>query len=338
MLDRGHYTVAKWVYATLHWNGVAQGTNDYAVLKHREAVAVKDRFVRRQLMGEVRTLYDKAWERGSTAAAYNIAMRYHRLRRNEVNYKAGKTWFKRAAAFGTPEAQSTIQLAHATHLSYFVAHPDHGKRVRLFRELAEGGVPEAQVLLADTLRGKDDKQALRYAAMAAGSGFFEGISLYAYLRWNRSQKDHEQAETIAWMKRAADMGDVSMQARLARGYQNGYYGLAEDHVKAIYWYERATSKNHRSEPSHSLHRASDGLRFPKPRLPWASELDTVEAAGLELARYYFEGEHVPSDLNRARALALRAVEAEVWEAEEFLSLIETTLENRRSLAATLQSD
>ena len=309
------------MYATLHWNGVPRGTNDYAALLHREAIEIDDRTERHEAVGESRALYDEAWANGSTAAIYNVAMRFHGRRRNAERYEAGKSSLARAAAAAPPEVRRHVELAYATHLSWMIKHPDYGERQRRLRELAEGGMPEAQIVLADMLRGEDDAGALRYARMSAGSGRFEGVSLYAYLRWNRAEADHETAETIAWIKRAADMGNLNAQARLGKGYQHGYYGLEQDHERAIYWLERAMSGNYRGEPPYVLARATDGLRFPMPRLPWSSDVNTTEAAALALARYYADGKHVPTDLDRARTLALHAENSYEREAKKLISQI-----------------
>ncbi len=80
---------------------------------------------------------------------------------------------------------------------------------------------------------------------------------------------------MQWFRQAADKGSVEGEESLGEGYMNGLGGRSPDYRAAVYWLERAASKD-------------DGF------------------AQLNLGSLYADGRGVPRDMQRAQSLFVKA--------------------------------
>ena len=87
---------------------------------------------------------------------------------------------------------------------------DYGQAVKYYRQAAEQGVAEAQVMLG-----------------------------YCYFKGYGVEKD--AAETVRWCRSAAEQGVAGAQYCLGLCYESGY-GVEKDAAEAVRWYRQAAEQ------------------------------------------------------------------------------------------------
>ncbi|WP_159586180.1 tetratricopeptide repeat protein [Chelativorans xinjiangense] len=210
-------------------------------------------------------------EAGNSAAQTLMAEIYARGLGVARNAEEAAKWYGRAAEQGDPEAQ--MQYALMLIDGRFVEE-DREKAYTLMRSAAEAGKPLAQFNLAQmmTEEGASMEEAVGWYERAAKTGLpdaqYAMAQVHAHgiggkpedaaaarrwlLRAARQNYDTAQLDLgtwlvegrggeakpedgFAWLKRAADGGNVAAQNRVAKLYRAGV-GVEADPVEAAAWY------------------------------------------------------------------------------------------------------
>lgn len=182
-------------------------------------------------------------------------------------------WYQKAAENGVPDAQMQYALML---LDGELVNPDRDKAFILMRSAAEAGKPLAQFNLAQMLsdsgrleeavewyekaaqakladaqyamaqihaegvggKQQDMEEARRWLGLAARSNFDTAqLDLGTWMVEGRGG-EVDYAEGFAWLKRAADSGNVAAWNRVAKLYLAGV-GVDPDPILAAAWYMRA---------------------------------------------------------------------------------------------------
>lgn len=164
------------------------------------------------------------------------------------DYVEAAKWYKKAVEKNPQAVLSTnYPLGKMYALGLGVAQDDE-QAVRLYREPAERGNPQAQYELGymyATGRGvaQDDIQAVHWYRKAAGVGLMEAQyelgNMYATGR-GVAQDDEETARQYA-KAAEGDIGHAPAQYALGNMYASGC-GVAKDEEKAAYWWHRAAGQ------------------------------------------------------------------------------------------------
>lgn len=210
-------------------------------------------------------------EAGDAAAQTLVAEIYARGLGVRRDGKEAAKWYGLAAKQGVPEAQ--LQYALMLIDGRFV-ETDRDKAFSLMRKAAEAGVPLAAFNLAQMLveAGNANEEAVSWYERAAEAGLpdaqyamaqiyangFGGkkrdeaearrwLALAARQNYDTAQLDlgtwlvegrggeAQPEEGFAWLKRAAEGGNVAAQNRLAKLYRAGV-GTEADSILAASWY------------------------------------------------------------------------------------------------------
>lgn len=212
-------------------------------------------------------------EKGDGAAQTLIAEIYANGLGVRRDLQEAAKWYKKAAEQGIPDAQLQFALLL---IEGTVVKPDPDRAFELMRKAAEAGRPLAQFNLAQMLtdQGRLNEAVQWYekaaeaklpdAQYAMAQIYAEGVggkpqNLEKARRWlelaaknnfDTAQLDFGTwlvegrggpvnfAEGFAWLKRAADAGNVAAWNRVAKLYRAGV-GVDPDRVEAAAWYMRA---------------------------------------------------------------------------------------------------
>jgi hypothetical protein len=123
---------------------------------------------------------------------------------------------------------------------------DHVTAFRIYRQLAESGSADAQVIVGmDYENGKGAPQSFEEAAKwyrrAAEQGQVYGQLMLGILYATGRGVPHDPEQSAKWYRRAAEQGDASAQSRLAVQYEGGK-GVHKSIEEAARWYQRAAEQ------------------------------------------------------------------------------------------------
>jgi TPR repeat protein len=120
-------------------------------------------------------------------------------------------------------------------------------RINAWKEAAEKGSPQAQVLFGDCLLSgieaeKNAEEALRWYRKAADQNFPLGQNSVGvcYLQGEGVEKDEKEA--VAWFKKAADQGQAWGQYNLGTCLEQGLGGELAQPQEAVKWYRKAADQ------------------------------------------------------------------------------------------------
>lgn len=118
------------------------------------------------------------------------------------------------------------------------------------RAAAKSGEPQALLDLADELAyGADSTpeqqaESIAWYRRAAEKGNAEAQNHLGIVLWLGEGVEVDQKQANQWFRRAADQGEASSQYWLASSYEMGQGGLPTDPAEAVKWYRRAADQGH----------------------------------------------------------------------------------------------
>ena len=224
---------------------------------------------------------------------------------------------------------------------------EHGQAVRMLKEAAEQGLPEAQAHL--------------------GFMYMEGMSVppnySTSAKWSRKAADQNHAgaqfnlgvmyengrgvprsdvKAVKWWRKSADQGNEYAQHNLGNMYGSGL-GVPQSDTSAVEWYRRA------ADQGHAPAQCNLGLmyKYGKGGLPqslaltleWyrkAAEQGFAEGQ-LKLGCMYWEGKGVPHNFPEALRWLRKAQAQGHPMATKFIGEVEQVMQRRKQAAATGQS-
>ncbi len=159
------------------------------------------RFVTKDVQG-AHALMEAAAEAGNRLAQFNLAQLIIRREPGEAGMKKAASYYERAARAGLADAQYAMAQIHANGV---------------------GG------------REVDETEARRWLELAARQNYDTAqLDLGSWLVEGRGGA-RDLAAGFGWMKRAAEIGNVAAQNRLAKLYMGGI-GVEPDQLLAAAWY------------------------------------------------------------------------------------------------------
>lgn len=181
--------------------------------------------------------YALAAEKGVPEAQLQYALLLIDGRVTEQDRQKAFQLMRSAAEAGEPEAQFNL----AQMLVEDGEETGEREAVTWYERAAEAGLVDAQYAMAQVLtagfggRERDDAAARRYLELAARQNYDTAqLDLGTWLVEGRGgPADPEQG--FAWLKRAAEGGNVAAQNRLAKLYRAGI-GTEPDSILAAAWY------------------------------------------------------------------------------------------------------
>jgi TPR repeat protein/serine/threonine protein kinase/parvulin-like peptidyl-prolyl isomerase len=191
--------------------------------------------------------------------------------------------------------------------------------VKWWREAAEQGSPEAQMLLGLAYSdgvgiAKDAAQAANWWKKAAEQGLAGAQYLLGLAYSDGRGIDEDKSEALTWYEKAAEQGDASAEMALAYLYQNGGgESFDPDPAKALEWFRKAAQRddpNAQLEIGNAYTRGNGVTRNFKEAALWyakAAEQGNAEAQYL-LALLMQYGEGVDKNEDEARKLFVQAAE------------------------------
>lgn len=168
------------------------------------------------------------------------------------DYREADTWLRQAASRGNPAAKNYRGILYRDHASKilnpleFALTNYNAEAVKLFREAAEQGFPDAQVNLGWMYangRGvaKDNVEALKWYRMAAAHN--NAIAQYnlGVMYEKGLGVSQDEAEAVKWYRTAAENGGRSGQRALGLRYATGQ-GVTRDNAAALVWLRKAAAQ------------------------------------------------------------------------------------------------
>jgi TPR repeat protein len=155
------------------------------------------------------------------------------------------SWYTKAAQHGARDAATNLALMYSTGDGI---PKDSAQSATWFRTAAEAGDATAQLNLGALYhRGdglpRDDGRAVLWLTKAADQGFLPAMLELA--RWNlRPEHGLNLDVAIAWLKKAADLGDATAQAELGDIFADQKLGRV-DYSQAVTWYRKAAVQGQR---------------------------------------------------------------------------------------------
>lgn len=174
----------------------------------------------------------------------------------------------------------------------------------------------------------DDEHCARYRKNAESGDVGAQLALSAACLTNFDMDEPANlAESLKWLRNAAEQGDSLAQVRLGKWYMGGH-GLPADYVQALTWFHRADESDGNPDAQYWISLMYlRGAGVPKDdtlRVVW---LQKAAAGGHAEAQYYLGCMHdsgrggLPKDGAKAAALYLQSAEQEHPYAEFTLGLM-----------------
>ncbi|MBV8191286.1 MAG: SEL1-like repeat protein, partial [Alphaproteobacteria bacterium] len=194
---------------------------------------------------------------------------------------------------------------------------DYATVRRLMKPLADAGNAKAQnylgVLYDDGMGvPRDDAQAVAWYRKAADQGNAAAQYNLGRLYDNGHGVPQDDAQAVAWYRKAADQGDVRAQTSLGAAYDSGR-GVARDLAQAAKWYRRAADQDHPAAELilGSMHAAGRGMPQDYGQaVEWFRRAAAHGSAPAEfnLGYLYSVGRGVPQDYDEAVAWYRKAAD------------------------------
>jgi TPR repeat protein len=194
---------------------------------------------------------------------------------------------------------------------------DYATVRRLMTPLADAGNAKAQNYLGvlyDHGYGvpRDDAQAVAWYRKAADQGNPEAQSNLGRLYDNGHGVLQDDARAVAWYRKAAEQGDAGAQTSLGAAYETGR-GVARDLAQAAEWYRKAADQDHPAAELilGNMHAAGRGVPQDYGQaVEWFRKAADHGSAAAEfnLGYLYSEGRGVPQDYGEAIAWYRRAAD------------------------------
>lgn len=175
-------------------------------------------------------LYRAAADTGYAPAMFGLALAYDRRSASGADINAALGWFEKAAATGNVTAIAYVARAYDQGLG---VAPDPAEAFRWYRAAAEAGNATAQTRLGvyyATGRGgivENKPLAREWLGKAAVQSHPEAMLLLGRALLVDPLADGDAAEGLAWLERAATLGETEADALLGE-----YYARAGDADKA----------------------------------------------------------------------------------------------------------
>ena len=139
-----------------------------------------------------------------------------------------------------PERRSGRGPAHLPLTEF--ARPMDDEEFTAVQHLAIEGDLDAMVDYAFELRRRGDHtQALEWLTRAGDAGHARAISELAASQLRQAANAENSAQSLHWVKRAAEGGNRDCMLLLARAYRDGEQGLARDFKQMLRWALRASA-------------------------------------------------------------------------------------------------
>lgn len=165
--------------------------------------------------------------------------------------------------------------------------------------------------MTDDLSSSDTEFNKIYLLAEEGDADAQRELALMYAAGNGVNKDIEQ--TMEWLGKAANQGDVRAQLVLGSGYLGRYTDIPKDYLKAEKWLRRAAEQGNGDAQGELALIFSEGLGFPvdyKESVRWLRRAvaNDVVAAIHNLGHAYAEGQGVPKDEKKAFELFLKSAQ------------------------------
>ena len=228
-------------------------------------------------------------------------------------------WFQKAANLGNVDSMTMIGALYAD--GYGIKQNDQ-QAIYWFTKGAEAGNASAANALGEIYRDaqlgvtKDAAQSLRYFGLAAQHGH-EGAR--SFLQSQSLSQLASSPEAWNWYLQFAETVSPEIQYTIAQVYDFGKYGVAQDSIRAFYWYQKAAAQGQGGAQNNlgCMYLSGQGVE-PNPiqaaKLFHQSSIQgsTSNYAALNLGEMYRDGVGVQRDLRAAsRCFQLVAFKTEV---------------------------
>ncbi|KAG8463643.1 hypothetical protein KFE25_003916 [Diacronema lutheri] len=163
------------------------------------------------------------------------------------------------------------------------------ERVRRLRLGADEGRAQAQFDLGVTLlcgqygQKVDKEKGQEWLGKAADGGHTEAMSVLASILYN-DPDPAVRGKAVTWLRRAAELGNVHAQYKLAVRHQTGN-GVERDFGEAARWLQRAAELGHRTSQYMLAEVLLEGEGVPKSRAEAERWLETAAHGGCTYARH-----------------------------------------------------
>jgi uncharacterized protein len=165
------------------------------------------------------------------------------IRGNKMLYKK-KLWAAGVVSLVLCGSLSAATLDEATDA---IKVQDYDKAAKILQEVAKGGEPDAQFLLAmmyETGRGvkEDDQEAFKWYKAAAERGHQTAQNNLGQMYRQGKGVKADMKEAARWFRAAAEQGNSVAQYNLGVRYMKGE-GVKKDLKEGVSWYHKSAENN-----------------------------------------------------------------------------------------------
>lgn len=190
-------------------------------------------------LNQARTLFERAAEQNDPGGQYFLGVMYATGAGVSEDQAKAADYFKKAAAQGLPIAQFALADQYAKGKG---VEKNIDEAIRLYRGPANAGNVLAQVELAFVLldSGKDQAEGIAWLKKASDQGFpvAKFVLANCYFKGIGVQKSEPEAFKLA--KEAAEAGMPKAQGFLGELYYHGV-GTGQDYVQSAKWFKEAAA-------------------------------------------------------------------------------------------------
>ena len=208
----------------------------------------------------------------------------------EQDYKLALHWLNLAGQMGQADALNNVGLAYRLGLGVV---PDHPRALRIYQEAAAKGSAVAMFNVGSCFREGigtkiDEKQAAKWIKKSAEEGYVEAQYHYGVLLMEGFGVPQDIRAGIDYIQQAADASFSEAQYQIGLLFLQGDL-IPQDNSAAATWFELAAEQNH-------------------------------AAAQYELGVLLCSGEDVAPDYESSIAWLRKALDNELWKADEAFAL------------------